>query len=259
MKYSTKTYIITTLFLMLSLALSGQKENARDIYTRATDQLLTQNMELIMELDITDKKGRVKEKGFEILVAKFGETEKTKMSWRKPEAAKGTTVIFTELPGETGLIEVYTPSNGKIRKLKATPDNMKMVGSEIRMTNITTRDTAELIFSLLGMQEAGGKSCYHIAVKAEDAQDNARGELLVEANTYRIVHINVFDKDGKKTSSVKLSDFQPVDGISQKVQPMLIITEDIQNKKLTEMRVLRIESRTDLKEEDFQLPKEKEL
>jgi hypothetical protein len=136
---------------------------------------------------------------------------------------------------------------------------MKMVGSEIRMTNITTRDTAELIFSLLGMQEAGGKSCYHIAVKAEDAQDNARGELLVEANTYRIVHINVFDKDGKKTSSVKLSDFQPVDGISQKVQPMLIITEDIQNKKLTEMRVLRIESRTDLKEEDFQLPKEKEL
>ncbi len=259
MIYPARFYTLTALCLMLSLALSGQDENARDIYTRATDQLLTQNMEMVMELDITDKKGRVKEKGFEVLVAKFGETVKTKMSWQKPEAARGTTVIFTELPGETGLIEVYTPSNGKIRKLKASPENMKMVGSDMQMTNITSRDTSELIFSLLGMQDFEEKSCYQIEVKAEDAGDDARGEILVEEDTYRIVYINIFDKNGKKITSVKLSAFQSVNGISQKIQPMLIVTEDIQNKKLTEMRVLKIASRTDLKEEDFLLPEEKDL
>ena len=258
MRSSTKIYILTGLLVFISNVLSAQ-DDAREIYTKATDQLLTENMELVLEMDITDKKGRVKMKGYEVLVARFGDTEKTKMSWQKPEAARGTTVIFTELPGETGLIEVFTPSNGKIRKIKATPDNINMVGSEMRMTNITARDTDELSFRLLGKDEVGGLSCHHIEVKASDAQDHARGELLIEEDSYHIVQINVFDKGGKLTSIVKLSDFQRVDGAVKKVQPMQILTEDIEGKKLTEIRVLKIASRTDLKEEDFMLPAEKDL
>ena len=114
------------------ISLFGQ-ENAREVFTRATGQILTENMELILEMNITDKKGRVKEKGYEILVARFGDVEKTRMCFQKPVEAKGTTVIFTEIPDETGLIEVFTPSNGKIRKLQATPENMQMVGSEAQM------------------------------------------------------------------------------------------------------------------------------
>ena len=258
MRSSIKIYLLTGLLVYISNVLSAQ-EDAREIYTKATDKMLTENMELVLEMDITDKKGRVKMKGYEVLVARFGETEKTKMSWQKPEAAKGTTVIFTELPGETGLIEVFTPSNGKIRKLKATPDNINMVGSEMRMTNITAQDTDELSFRLLGKEEVGGKSCHHIEVKAIDAHDHARGELMVEETSYHIVQINVFDKGGKLTSTVKLSDFQPVDGAVKKIQPMQILTEDIEKQRLTEIRVLKIASRTDLKEEDFQLPAEKDL
>ena len=40
---------------------------------------------------------------------------------------------------------------------------------------------------------------------------------------------------------------------------MQILTEDIEEKKLTEIRVLKIAMRTDLKEEDFQLPFENDL
>jgi len=258
MRSSIKIYLLTGLLVFISNVLSAQ-EDAREIYTKATDQLLTENMELVLEMDITDKKGRVKMKGYEVLVARFGDTEKTKMSWQKPEAARGTTVIFTELPGETGLIEVFTPSNGKTRKIKATPDNINMVGSEMRMTNITARDTDELSFRLLGKIEVEGISCHHIEVKAKDAQDQARGELLIEEDSYHIVQINVFDKGGKLTSIVKLSDFQRVDGAVKKVQPMQILTEDIKEKKLTEIRVLKIAMRTDLKEEDFQLPVENDL
>jgi hypothetical protein len=254
MHFSVKSIIYSLSLVSLSVSLYAQEEDPRQIYDRATGQMLSGDMEILLELDIKDKKGRIKEKGFEVLVGTFGEVQKTKMSWQKPEAAKGTTVIFTELPDETGLIEVYTPSNGKIRKLKATPENMKMVGSEAQMTGMTGRDADELMFAHLPGREVEGAPCFNIEVKDKESADQARGELLIEKETYRIVQISVFDKNGKQTSLVSLSDFQPVDGHETKVQPMRIITEDYKNKKQTEMRVIKVASRKDLTEEDFLLP-----
>jgi len=264
MNYTVKSIIFTLSLILISASLvaqeevaqeeDAQEEDARVVYDRASSQMLSGDMEILLELDIKDKKGRIKEKSFEVLVGSFGEVEKTKMSWKKPEAAKGTTVIFTELPDETGLIEVYTPSNGKIRKLKATPDNMAMVGSEAQMTSLTGRDPDELKFAHLPTREVEGTPCFNIEVKDKENTDQARGELLIEKETYRIVQISVFDKNGKQTSLVSLSDFQPVEGLETKVQPMRIITEDFENKKQTEMRVLKVTSRTDLTEEDFLLP-----
>ena len=207
-----------------------------------------------MEMEVMDKKGRVKVKGYEILMASFGDVDKTKMSWQKPVQAKGTTVIFTESPGEIGLIEVYTPSNGKTRKIKASPENKDMVGSEAMITSMTTRDPDELAFMFLPPQEVNGKNCYTIVVKDKEFKDQARGELLVEMDTYRVVQISVFDMYGKQTSLVELSDYQALDGPGNKMQPMHIVSKDLKNKKTTDMRVLKIATRTDLSEDDFKLP-----
>ena len=187
MQYSAKAVIFTISLTLFHVSLSAQ-EDPRQVYDRATGQMLSGDMEILLELDIKDKKGRIREKSFEVLIASFGEVEKTKMSWQKPEAAKGTTVIFTQIPDETGLIEVYTPSNGKIRKLKATPENMKMVGSEVQMTSVSTQDPDELMFTHLPEQEVEGKPCHNIEVKDKNNTDQARGELLIEKDSYRIVH-----------------------------------------------------------------------
>lgn len=207
-----------------------------------------------MDIEVMDKKGRTKEKGYEILMTRFGDVLKTRMSWLKPEQARGTTVVFTEKPGETGLIEVYTPSNGKIRKLKATQANMDMVGSEMQITNITARDPDDLAFMLLPPREVNGKSCHTVVVKDKEFKDQARGELQIEKDTYHIVQIAVFDMYGKQTSTVKLSDFQPVAGHNNKIQPMQIVSEDHNNQKTTAIRILKITSRSNLSAEDFKLP-----
>ena len=242
------SFLISTVF-----SLSGQ-ESAKEVFTRATDQLLTENMELSLEMSIKDKKGRVKEKGYDILVASFGDVQKTKMSFQKPVQAKGTTVIFTQQPDETGLIEVFTPSNGKIRKLQATPDNMKMVGSEAQITNVTRQDPDELEFIMLQVKELEGIRCYTIEVKGKESTGEARGELVIEINKNRIRQITVYNDEGTKTSFVQLSDFQRVEGFSGKMQPMKIVTEDFENQKITEMKILKVVSRSDLSEADFQLP-----
>jgi outer membrane lipoprotein-sorting protein len=258
MKHTIRTIIICSFFLLISLSLWGQ-DDAKEVFTRATDLLLTENMELVMEMEVKDKKGRIKEKGYQILMASFGEVDKMKMTWQKPVQAKGTTVIFTESPGETGLIEVYTPSNGKTRKIKASEENKSRVGSEAMITNITAQDPDELAFMFLPEQEVNGKSCYTLVVKSNDFKDQARGELLVEKDSYRIVQISVYDMYGKQTSLVKLSDFQAVEGVRGKIQPRRLVAEDLKEQKVTDMRVVKVAPRNDLTEEDFKLPVEGEM
>jgi hypothetical protein len=258
MKHIIRSIIFCSFSFLVSVSLSGQ-DDAREVFTRATDQMITGNMELVMEMETTDKKGRVKEKAYQILMASFGEVDKTKMTWQKPVQAKGTTVIFTERPGEIGLIEVYTPSNGKTRKIKASPENKDMVGSEAMITSITAQDPDELAFMFLPPQEANGKNCYTLVVKDKEFKDQARGELLVEMDTYRIVQISVFDMYGTQTSLVSLSDYQPVEGARNKIQPRRIISEDLKNKKVTDMHVTKVVPRTDLKDEDFKLPVEGDM
>ena len=258
MRQIIKSIIFSAFFMLISLSLWGQ-DDAKEVFTRATDLMLTENMELVMEMEVKDKKGRIKEKGYQILMASFGEVDKMKMTWQKPLQAKGTTVIFTEKPGEIGLIEVYTPSNGKTRKIKASEENKAMVGSEAMITNITAQDPDELAFMFLPPQEFNGKNCYTVVVKSNDFKDQARGELLVEQDSYHIVQISVFDMYGNQTSLVNLSDFQPVEGAQGKTQPRRIVSEDLKEKKVTDMRVVKVAPRNDLSEEDFTLPTEGEM
>ena len=65
---------------------------------------------------------------------------------------------------------------------------------------------------MLPVQEVEGKRCFTIEVKDKDATDAGRGDVLIEMDTYRIVQITVYDKNGIKTSFVQLSEFKPVDG-----------------------------------------------
>ena len=62
-----------------------------------------------------------------------------------------------------------------------------------------------------------------------------------------------YDEDGNQASITKLSDFQPINGAKNKIQPMLILAEDIESNKHTRMQVLNISPRNDLKEEDFSI------
>lgn len=252
--------VITTLFILaLANCYLIAQESARDIYKKASDQLLTENMEIVMEIDITDKKGQIKSKEFSVIIAKFGEEVKTMVYWQKPERAKGTTIIITDVPNETGIIEVYTPSNGKTRKLKATEDNMAMVGNEFKMTEIAKYDTEELNYRLLDDIAIDEISYYNIEVKGKTSSGESRGELLINKNSYQIFQALVFDDKGNKISATELSEYRPVDGIKGKVQPLRIASEDFKNRKSIDMRILNIVARKNISPEIFTLPVENEI
>lgn len=244
-----KLLILLSLFSLPSL---GQ-DDGKMILEKAINKLLTMNVEMSMEVTETDTKGRVKEKSFDVLMAKFGDVEKTRMIMQKPDRAKGITIVFTNLPDEAGIIEVYTPANGKSRKMKATPQNMARVGSNFSLSNYATADYDEISCELLGKQQIDSMSCYQLEVIEQSDSIDFKAEFSIEENTFHIVQIISYDGDGKQTTITKLSDFQPISGTKNKIQPMLIMAEDIMGNKHTRMQVLNISPRNDLKEEDFSI------
>lgn len=242
--------LLLVLTLAISLPLSAQ-DDPKEIFTKALDQLMTDHMELSMDIRVTDQKGRVKEKAYDILRATFGEVEKTRMVMQKPERAKGVTVVITNEPGETGVIEVYTPANGKVRKMQATPENMERVGSNMILAELGSQDLDHLNYSQYGKQNLDGKNCHAFQVSDTLDPQGGRAEFLVEEQSYRILEIRFLDEQGEQTHVTSLSDFQSIPGLEGKEQAMHIETMDVEENTQTLMQVTKVAHRPDLKEEDF--------
>lgn len=244
-----KLLCILSVFSLPSLA----GDDGKIILKKAMDKLLTMDVEISMEIRETDTKGRVKEKSYDVLMGKFGEVEKTRMVMQKPDRAKGITIVFTQLPEELGIIEVYTPANGKTRKMKATPQNMARVGSNFSLSNYASADYDAISCKLLGKQEIDSMSCYQLELMEQTDSIAFKAEFMVQESTFHIVRIISYDENGQQAHISKFSDFQPINGTKNKIQPMLIMAEDIMGNKHSRMQVLNISPRNDLKEEDFSI------
>lgn len=242
--------LITSLFLLSAELLSAQ-DNAKEIFLKATEILTTENIETVMAIDATDDKGQVKAKEMTVLMAKFGDEKKTKVTWQKPERAKGTTIIITELPGQTGDIEVYTPSNGKTRKLKATETNMKMIGTDFNMTSFANYDPDKLDYKLLNDTTINNNPCYQIEVSGTITKDNSSAVLVVSKDSNFIVLATRYNKNHKAVSQTQLSDYKEIDGDTHKMYPMHIVTTDYENNKNITIRILDISVKSGLTKNAF--------
>jgi outer membrane lipoprotein-sorting protein len=237
-------------FLPFCLSVTGQND-AEEIFEKAANQLLTQNLELSLEIKEIASNGKSKDKQYDVLIAKFGSMEKTKTVVQQPTKLKGITIVITNYADEPGLIEIFTPANGKIRKMKATSKNMDLVNSGVSISNYTSKDRNQLSFSFKGNEEFEGKSCYKLQVNDVLDLENGETEYLIEENTYRILKIIAFNKDGTEKSITTYSDFQAIGQLKGKIQPMFMVNKDLKKAKHNEIKVLKINARPDLKEENF--------
>ena len=253
MKFSTiiRAFILS-LFVAFNLQVFAQ-DNPKTIFNRAVNQVMTDRMELSMDIAVTDQKGRIKEKAYDILVAKFGEVEYTRTVMQKPERARGVTVVITTIPDETGVIEVYTPANGKVRKMQATPENMERVGSNFTLTGYASYNLENLDYASEGQQELNGKKCHTLHISDRSDSKGKKAEFLVEESTSQIVQIRFFDEQGNNTNITSLSDYQPIPGVEGKIQPMQIKVEDLVENTQTKIQVNQLTFRPELKEVDFVL------
>jgi len=245
-------FIYTILFLLY--AVTGFTQEAQAILKKATDKLLLSNMELSLEVKEIRKNGRVKEKGFDVLLGKFDEGDKIRMYMRKPDRAKGVTIVVTNTPGETGLIEIFTPANGKIRKMKATAKNLALVGSGGFSSNYLTINPEALDVKILGKEQIEGSSYVRLELEEKQKSEQGKAQLLIEEQTSHIIEIISFTKDNMLKSRTNFSNFQSVPN-TNKIYPRKVITTEQGDSSKTEIEILKVIQRSDVKESDFLLQK----
>jgi outer membrane lipoprotein-sorting protein len=246
-------------FLLLALLLCAPslflqaQEEARVIFEKAVDQLLTNQMELSMQIETTDNRGRITEKEYDILMASFGDTDKMRMIMQQPERAKGITVVITQQPEEEGMIEVFTPSNGKVRKMKATPENLSRVGSGFVLSDYATRAMDDMKFSLIGTEEVEGSSCYLLEAREAENPSANLAAFYIDEQSYLIRQIRIMNEAGEVVNTTRLSDYQPVEGMSEKVYPIQIQSENFEEQSVTRMHIMKVVHRSEVQEGDFVL------
>lgn len=248
-----KTKMIIALWFGFSAALLSAQDKAKELFLNSTEVLTSDNIEMTMAIEVTDNKGRLKEKQLKVLKGKFGEEEKTKVTWLKPERAKGTTIIISKLPGQTGAIEVFTPSNEKTRKLKATDSNMKLIGTEFNMASFANYDAEELNYQRLGDTTVHGVLCHQISVSGTTNKENSSAVLAIDKDSNFIILATRYDEKNKPISQSQLLEYEKVGSDSGKMYPMLIITDDYENKKHIVIRIASIRVKNDLTKSAFTL------
>ena len=227
-----------------------------EIFSRSLDQMLTNQMELSMRIEATDNRGRITEKEYDILMARFGETDMMRMIMQQPERAKGITIVITQQPKEEGIIEVFTPSNGKVRKMKATPENLERVGSSFVLAEYGSSAQEDMDFTHTGTGELEGEPCYIVEAREKEKPSGNLVRFMIEENSYYMRQIEVLNEIGELVSLTRLADFQPVEGLTGKVYPISVHTENFEDQTQNNIEILQVSFRPELKEEDFTLEPE---
>ena len=224
-----------------------------EIFSRSLDQMLTNQMELSMRIEATDNRGRITEKEYDILMARFEETDMMRMIMQQPERAKGITIVITQQPEEEGIIEVFTPSNGKVRKMKATPENLERVGSSFVLAEYGSSALEDMAFTHAGTGELEGDPCYIVEAREKENPSGKLVRFMIGENTYHLRQIEVLNETGEVVSLTRLADFQPVEGLAGKAYPISIHTENFEDHTVNKIEILQVSHRPELKEEDFKL------
>jgi len=230
----------------------GQGE-AGALFQRAAAQLALENTALSLEITETKKGGRTKERAFDLLLASFGDVTKTKMLVKKPKRADGITIVITQSTDETGLIEILTPANGKVRKMKATPRNLELVGSGGFDLSFFSLTPDELMVKSLGKTTYQDKEVAQLEVKEKALEtSDKRAVFLIDESTAYIYQITGYNNDSVE-SSTTFSNFERVENRSS-IFPKNIEVTDHSSGDVSTITILKASPKNNLSELDFVLP-----
>ena len=232
-------------------AATADDAKAKKLFGNSKQKFSLKNVRLNLDLEILDKKGNSKSKSLLVAFGEFNQEKKVMIEITAPEKVKGTKILTTNYLDKKGIIEIYMPATGKIRKFRANNRNLKLMGSEIPITQFSSIVDSEFSFSLLENSEVDGVVCYKIKVQKPD--DKAYGIAYVSVKEEYLLRVEKYDNKDQLQSLTVLSDYMKVKNSTSKFYPKLIHVSNFKSGKSSSMKVISLEYVKNVNVASFQI------
>lgn len=233
------------------LASTIDNVKAREFFENSKQKLSLKNVCLDLDLEILDKKGNIKSKSLSVAFGEFNQEKKVMIEITAPDEVKGTKILTTNYLDKKGIIEIYMPATGKIQKFRANNRNLKLMGSEIPITQFSSIVESDYSFSLLGNTNLNGISCHKIKVLKPDEDEYAIAFVSVKEEY--LLRVEKYDSKDQLQSLTELSDYMKVNNSNGKFYPKLIRVSNSKSGKSSKMKVRSLEYVQKMNDADFQI------
>jgi hypothetical protein len=232
-------------------AASSDDVKAKKLFENSKQKLSLKNVSMDLDLEILDKKGNLKSKSLSVAFAEFNQEKKVMIEITAPEKVKGTKILTTNYLDKKGIIEIYMPATGKIQKFRANNRNLKLMGSEIPITQFSSIVDSDYSFSLLENSELSGIICHKIRVDKPD--DNEYGIAYISVKDGYLLRVEKYDSKDQLQSLTELSDYIKVKNSEGKFYPKLIQVSNFKSGKSSNMKVRSLKYIQNVNTANFQI------
>jgi len=242
--------ISTLLFICVATSANDDAE-ARRLIEHSQTILALKNIHLQFNLETINNKGESKSKTLSVSFAEIGDEKRALIEFDAPENVKGTKILTTDYPDKKGIIQIYMPSTGKIQKIRASRNNLKIMGSEIPVTRFSKLLETDFNYVLMGRETKYDTECYKI--KIEGNENEGFGIAFVSVDEERLLGIEKYNSKNMLTTVVELSEYMEVDNKNNAFYPQKIRTKNLKTGESTNMEVSSFSFLNKINIEDFNI------
>lgn len=236
---------------LLTADVSGQVDPG-EIIENAVKKMALRDVRLDLEVETFDGKGNSKSRELNVSFALFDDLKKVLIEIMAPENVRGTRILTTDYPDKKGIIQVYMPSTGKIRKFRANNRRLKMAGSEIPINHFSVAAYADYEISVAETVTVDGVEYHKIKMNSPD--ENEFLIVYIRCDGEQLFRVESYDSQGLLTGVTELSDYFRIDvpGAGN-FYPRQVCVKNLKNGKASNMIIREIVPLNGVKKTDFEL------
>ena len=203
---------------------------------RMADRYTGDDSRIVMEMTLTDSRGRTTERGLFLVEKQFEEGKKMLLRFTRPEDIRGTSFLVREHEGKEDERFLYLPALGRTRRITSAEKTDSFAGTDFTYEDISGREIEDFTYRLLADSTRGeGPSDYILeATPRSKGFEYARTVSRVDPESFLPLRVDYYDRRGNVYKRFTLERSEKIDGVWTMMEMTM---EDLDNRHRTHISV----------------------